>query len=223
MLRAALLRERRNGIMRRERTQGRTRPMLYSYPVGLPGLAALALGFLAFVVAVLFARMRRGAADRGPQRRSQRSIVGIAVQCLAFFLTAFGIGSAMLDPLSPLALGEAVVIALLMAASVALFAWASRTMGRNWSVVARTRSDHTLVTTGPFAYIRHPIYTAMALLLLALAIGLGNEWRLIVALPLYAIGAWLRVVEEERLLRDAFGADYDAYAARVKRFAPGVF
>ena len=126
--------------------------MLYSYPVGLPGLAALALGFLAFVVAVLFARMRRGAADRGPQRRSQRSIVGIAVQCLAFFLTAFGIGSAMLDPLSPLALGEAVVIALLMAASVALFAWASRTMGRNWSVVARTRSDHTLVTTGPFPY-----------------------------------------------------------------------
>lgn len=197
--------------------------MVQSYPVGLPGFAALAVGFLAFMIAVLVARLRRGGADDGPQRRSRRSILGIAVQCLAFFLTAFGSAGAMLDPLSPLALGEAIVVALLMAASVALFAWASRTMGRNWSVVARTRSDHELVTTGPFAHVRHPIYSAMALLLLALAIGLGNEWRLIVTLPLYALGTWLRIAEEEKLLRAAFGPAYDAYAARVKRFAPGLF
>jgi protein-S-isoprenylcysteine O-methyltransferase Ste14 len=197
--------------------------MLHSYPVGLPGFAALALGFLAFMIAVFVARLRRGGADVGPQRRSRRSILGIAVQCLAFFLTAFGSAGAMLDPLSPLALGEAAVIALLMAASVALFVWASRTMGRNWSVVARTRSDHELVTTGPFAHVRHPIYSAMALLLLALAIGLGNEWRLIVTLPLYALGTWLRIAEEEKLLRAAIGPAYDANAARVKRFAPGLF
>lgn len=194
--------------------------MVRSYAIGLPGLAALALGFLAFIIAVLVARTRRGGADAGPQRRSRWSIIGIAVQCVAFFLTAFGINGAMLDPLSSLALGEAAVIALLMAASVALFAWASRTMGRNWSVVARTRSDHELVTTGPFAYVRHPIYTAMALLLLALAAGLGTEARLIVTLPLYALGTWLRIVEEEKLLRAAFGDRYDAYAGRVKRFVP---
>lgn len=196
---------------------------MQSYAIGLPGLATLALGFLAFALAVLAARARRGAADHGPQHRSQRSIAGIAVQSLAFFATAFGAGSAMLDPLSTLALGEAVVIALLMAAAVALFVWASRTMGRNWSVVARTRSDHELVTTGPFAHVRHPIYSAMGLLLLALAIGLGNEWRLVVTLPLYALGTWLRIAEEEKLLRAAFGPAYDAYAARVKRFVPGLF
>jgi protein-S-isoprenylcysteine O-methyltransferase Ste14 len=195
---------------------------MHSYAVGLPGLAVLAVGFLAFMLTVLAARLRRGMADDRPQRRSRRSIAGIAVQCLAFFLTAFGMAGAMLDPLSPLALGEAGGIALLMAMSVALFAWASRTMGRNWSIVARTRSDHELVTTGPFAYTRHPIYAAMALLLIALAIGLGNEWRLIVTLPLYALGTWLRIAEEEKLLRDAFGADYDAYAARTKRFVPGL-
>ena len=195
---------------------------MQSYAIGLPGLAVLALGFLAFVLAVLAARARRGAADQGPQRRSHRSIVGIAIQSLAFFVTALGTSGTMLDPLSPLALGEAAAIALLMAGSVALFVWASRTMGRNWSVVARTRSDHDLVTTGPFAFVRHPIYSALALQLIALAIGLGNEWRLIVALPLYAIGTWLRIAEEEKLLRAAFGRDYDAYAARVKRFVPGL-
>ena len=196
--------------------------MPQSYPVGLPGFATLALGFLAFVIAVIVARAGRGAADSGPQRRSPRSIVGILIQCVAFFATSLGTAGAMLDPLSPLALVEAAIIALLMAAAVWLFVWATRTMGRNWSIVARTRSDHELVTTGPFAHLRHPIYSAMALLLFALAIGLGNEWRLIVTLPLFALGTWLRIAEEEKLLRALFGTTYDAYAARVKRFVPGL-
>nr|WP_255586633.1 isoprenylcysteine carboxylmethyltransferase family protein [Hephaestia mangrovi] len=193
-----------------------------SYPVGLPGLAALALGFLAFLLAVIVARARRGETDGATSRRSLRSMIGIAIQGVAFLLTSFGSGNAMLDPLSPLALIEAAAIALLMAAAVWLFVWATRAMGRNWSIVARTRADHELVTTGPFAYVRHPIYSAMALILLALAIGLGNEWRLIVALPLYALGTRLRIAEEERLLRAMFGPAYDAYAARVARFIPGL-
>ena len=193
-----------------------------SYPVGLPGLAALALGFLAFLLAVIVARARRGETDGATSRRSLRSMFGIAVQGVAFLLISFGSGNAMLDPLSPLALIEAAAIALLMAAAVWLFVWATRTMGRNWSIVARTRADHELVTTGPFAYVRHPIYSAMALILLALAIGLGNEWRLIVALPLYALGTWLRIAEEEKLLRAMFGPAYDGYAARVARFIPGL-
>lgn len=194
-----------------------------SYPVGLPGLAALALGFLALLLAVIVARARRGETDGETARRSRRSMIGIAIQGVAFLLTSFGSGNAMLDPLSPLALIEAAAIALLMAAAVWLFVWATRAMGRNWSIVARTRADHELVTTGPFAYVRHPIYSAMALILLALAIGLGNEWRLIVALPLYALGTRLRIAEEERLLRAMFGPAYDAYAARVARFIPGAF
>jgi hypothetical protein len=72
--------------------------MLHSYPVGLPGFAVLALGFLAFMIAVLVARLRRGDRDEGPQHRSRRSILGIAVQCLAFFLTAFGSAGAIHEP-----------------------------------------------------------------------------------------------------------------------------
>lgn len=197
--------------------------MFDSQPIGLPGLAALVVGFVAFLIALIAARRRRGPRDAG-ERRSAWSLVGIAVQCVAFLLAGFGVrAAAMLDPLSATALIEAAIIALLMAATVWLFAWASGTMGRNWSVVARTRSDHELVTTGPFAYLRHPIYTALALLLVALAIAYGNEARLILALPIYALGTWLRIAEEERLLREAFGPAYDTYAARVKRFVPGLF
>ena len=76
-------------------------------------------------------------------------------------------------------------------------------MGAAWSLVARTRSDHRLATTGPFAYVRHPIYSGMALFMFALAIAYGHEWQLLVGVPLFMLGTWLRIREEERLLREA--------------------
>ena len=192
-------------------------------PVGLPGLAALAVGFFAFLAALIAARARAGREDRGNATRSRRSVAGIVIQGAGIFAAGFGRQRVTLDPLGCTALVEAAAVALLMAATVALFVWSSRTMGRNWSIVARTRSDHALVTAGPFAHIRHPIYTALFLLMLAMAIALGHTRQLIVGVPLFAIGTWLRISVEERMMRGLFGADYDRWAARVPRFVPGVF
>jgi protein-S-isoprenylcysteine O-methyltransferase Ste14 len=113
-------------------------------------------------------------------------------------------------------------VAVLMATVVWLFHMAARAMRRNWAVVAQTRSDHALVTWGPFAWVRNPIYVALFALQLAFAIGFGHWRALIPAIPLYWLGTWIRVAEEEKLLRAQFGAAYDAYARRVKRFVPGV-
>lgn len=190
-------------------------------PIGLPGLAVLAVGYFGFAIALVAARRRREPEQGGV--RSRRSITGIAVQALAFLAATFGPQQVTLDPLGTPALLQAAIIALLMTTAVALFTWSSRAMGRNWSVVARTRADHQLIETGPFAYVRNPIYVALACLVLALAIALGHTDRLWIVLPLYALGTWLRVSEEERLLRAQFGPAYDAYASRVKRFVPGVF
>ena len=192
-------------------------------PVALPGLAALTTGSFAFAVALLVARSRRRPAEEGGATRATRSIGGVMTQGFGIFLAGFGPVPVALDPLSTVALLEAAAVALLMAASVALFAWASRMMGRNWSIVARTRSDHQLVQAGPFAWVRHPIYVAMALFAVALAIACGHTRQLVVALPVFALGTYLRIRHEEALLRAMFGPAYDAYAARVKRFAPGLF
>ncbi|MGI4733342.1 MAG: methyltransferase family protein [Janthinobacterium lividum] len=192
-------------------------------PVGLPGLAALWLGLFAFAVALVAARRGAGREARGNVTRSRRSMAGIAVQGCAIFLVAVGVERVVLDPLGGAALAEAAAVAVLMAAAVALFVWSTRTMGRNWSIVARTRGDHTLVTTGPFAHLRHPIYTALFLLLVAMAVATGHWPRLAAAIPLYALGTWLRIAEEERMLADLFGGTYAAGTARVPRFVPGVF
>ena len=96
-------------------------------------------------------------------------------------------------------------------------------MGQNWSLVARTRSDHKLVERGPFALMRHPIYVALFGLMIATGLALGHPWNLLLAAPIYWWGTLQRVAIEERLLRDAFGSAYDDYARRVKRFVPGVW
>ncbi|MBS0478095.1 MAG: isoprenylcysteine carboxylmethyltransferase family protein, partial [Proteobacteria bacterium] len=88
---------------------------------------------------------------------------------------------------------------------------------------AQTRSDHVLVQNGPFRWIRNPIYVALGLFMVAMAIAFGHWRNLMVAVPLYAVGTWMRVMREEALLRTQFGVAYDDYIARVKRFVPGLF
>lgn len=196
---------------------------MYAAPVGLPGLAVLATGVVVFVVALFAARRRGGREARGTGVRARRSLGGILVQMLGIAIAGLGPVRVVLPPDAPKALLDAALVGVLMAGAIALFVWASRTMGSNWSLVARTRTDHQLVQTGPFAHVRHPIYAALAAFALAIAIAYGHLSHLWIAAPVYALGTWLRVREEERLLRTLFGPTYDAYAARVKRFVPGVF
>lgn len=201
--------------------------MLHAFPndaVALPGLAAIMLGFLAFFVALMAARHR--AAKTGAEAVSQRASITwlwIAVQGIGIGISGFGPVRVALDPMSAKALIEAAAVLILMFGAVWLFDASSRAMGKNWALVARTRADHTLVRTGPFALVRNPIYVALFGFMIAMAIAFGHTRNLIVGLPLYALGTWMRVSHEERLLRTQFGAAYDDYAARVKRFVPGVF
>ncbi|WP_375396779.1 methyltransferase family protein [uncultured Sphingomonas sp.] len=177
-----------------------------------------------FVVALVAARSR--AASGGAPAitsRASKSWWWIAVQGIGFACAGIGQVRVTLDPYSATAIVEGLLVLVLVAGSIGLFDASSRAMGRNWALVAQTRHDHTLVTNGPFAIVRHPIYVALFLYMLALATALGHSRNLIVGVPLYAFGTWMRISHEERLLRDQFGAAYDAYAARVKRFVPGVF
>ena len=187
------------------------------FPTTPVALALLAVSSLAFmgVIALAFVRAPRetgGARDGG-------SRVGIALQGMAIGLVFAG------RPIMTAAwalpqIAAAVAVALLGAASVALFVWAKAAMGRNWSIVARTRDDHRLVTTGPFAFVRNPIYLAMALFMIAGALGTGHVRMLAIAAPVFAIGTAIRVRIEERLLHAHFGAHFDTYARRVKRVIP---
>lgn len=188
---------------------------------GLPSLAALAAGLLLFAIALVVARWRRPREAGG--RRDRLSVAGIVVQASAFVIVAGRGTRVTLDPLGAPALAAAGITAILLGVALTLFVWSTATLGRNWSLVARMRPDHALVTSGPFALMRHPIYTALGLVVIAVGIALGHGPALLLALPLYALGTTLRVRVEERMLRATFGPAYEAYATHVKRFVPQLF
>ena len=192
-------------------------------PVGIAGLLVLLLSGMAFLVALVGARRRRGPPDQGQGRRSRRSWIGIGVQALGFGAVAIGGLRIVADPWWAPGLVRATAVGLLAGGALWLFVAATRVMGAAWSLEARTRSDHRLAVTGPFARIRHPIYTGMGLFLLALALAYGHGAQLLIGVPLFALGTWLRIREEEALLHARFGEEYDRWAARTRRFVPGVF
>ena len=194
--------------------------IIHPSPVGPAAPIILFAGLGLFLLLLVFAGKRE--ADESGSRRSARAIVGIVVQMLGFVTVGAGPIDIALAPLSPTAIEQASTVVILIAFTCGVFAASKRVLGRNWSLVARTRSDHELVTWGPFAYVRHPIYSALFAWLLAMAVAFGHYRGLILGIPLYWIGTTLRILEEEKLLRAQFGPAYDAYAARVKRFLPGI-
>ena len=88
-------------------------------------------------------------------------------------------------------------------------------LGGNWSGRPTIKEGHELVTQGPYAFVRHPIYTGIFVAVIGTAIAFGQA-RDLLALPLVLLGLWLKARQEERLLSKAFGHSYAAYQQTVK-------
>ncbi|WP_180139901.1 isoprenylcysteine carboxylmethyltransferase family protein [Sphingomonas sp. R-74633] len=197
--------------------------LVHPEPTSVYAVIALFGSLFVWAAVLLVAKGRRGTAEvEAASTRDSGSMLGVAIQALGFLVVGFGPLKLVLGSPDALAIGEVIAVLVLIAGVIALFMASSRAMGRNWAIVARTLDDHQLVTWGPFAVIRNPIYVALFIWILVMALALGHWRGLILGVPLYWIGTWMRVTREERLLRAQFGAAYDAYAARVKRFIPGL-
>ncbi len=93
-------------------------------------------------------------------------------------------------------------------------------LGLNWSPGLEVRQDHRLVTAGIYARIRHPMYASIWITALAQPLLIHNWVAGGLVVPAFAAMWFLRVPREEALMRDRFGAEYDAYTARAGRLWP---
>jgi protein-S-isoprenylcysteine O-methyltransferase Ste14 len=105
--------------------------------------------------------------------------------------------------------------------SVVLVAWAHRTLGRQYSAELAIQKGHVLVTTGPYARTRHPMYTGFNVFSLSLAVMSSNLLLLLFAVLVALPFPWI-AVEEERMLLDTFGDEYREYMRRTGRFFPKI-
>lgn len=105
-------------------------------------------------------------------------------------------------------------------AGFALLQWGQQSLGENWSDTPRLVADQDMVASGPYRWVRHPIYTAFllilgSLLLLTSSWLVGGLWIGMTGLDIAA-----RIRAEEAMMTSRFGEQYQAYARRTGRFLP---
>jgi protein-S-isoprenylcysteine O-methyltransferase Ste14 len=108
---------------------------------------------------------------------------------------------------------------LLVAAGVGLAIWARRHLGEFWSARVALKMDHELIQSGPYARVRHPIYSGMLLALIGTALFVG-EWRALVGVALVFVAHWQKARREETLLAGQFGPAYEDYRQRTGSLLP---
>jgi len=99
--------------------------------------------------------------------------------------------------------------------------WARRTLAGNWSNDVTFKQGHELIRTGPYRFVRHPIYTGLLVMCLGSAIEIGRL-RGLLGLLAVGIGFWIKLKQEERLMMRHFPDEYRVYRRQVKALVPFV-
>ncbi len=192
--------------------------------MGLPQAAAGILWgcWAAFFVYMLAhhvrVRRKRGAEPPAPRPGELRAPVSM----LGLFLEGVGVFLAFWKPrplaeISAAGAIAAIVVALL---SVALAFAAIRRLGMQWRIKAVVTQNHELVTSGPYAFVRHPILLAFLGLTFATGLLFATEGRLALAVIIFLAGTEIRVRAEDRLLRRRFGEEFESYRSKVPAYLP---
>lgn len=118
----------------------------------------------------------------------------------------------------------AVVIGtILFCAAMWVFRRTHKQLGRNWSITLEIRQQHELICAGPYALVRHPMYTSFLLMGLSQVFLLPNWVAGMAGLIGFAVLFFLRVDKEERMMLEVFGPQYQAYMAKTKRIIPYLY
>jgi protein-S-isoprenylcysteine O-methyltransferase Ste14 len=162
---------------------------------------------------------------RAPHRQKRESVtvagptrIGLLLETAGIVLAAVFIRPADTGLELPL-----YALAIALAAVSTLMSWSAvRHLGRQFRVNAGLYHDHELVRSGPYAFVRHPIYTSLfGMLLCTILILTRWEWAA-VAIALFLAGTEIRVRTEDRLLASRFGKDFEAYRRQVRAYLPFV-
>jgi protein-S-isoprenylcysteine O-methyltransferase Ste14 len=119
----------------------------------------------------------------------------------------------------PLALWPVQLGLALTFAGLALAIWARMLLAGNWSSDVTLKRDHELIVAGPYAFVRHPIYTGILLAFLGTALAVG-EWRALLGVILAGVAYWLKLKIEDAVMLRQFGDTYARYAERVPALIP---
>lgn len=184
---------------------------------------------LFYVLAVLWpasemwigARHRAGGGDATRDRGTLRLLLVViyASVALAVWLSIRGVWPFPPALHAPLFFGGCTAMAL----GIALRLWSVRTLARFFTIQVAIRDGHRLIRTGPYRLLRHPSYTGSLMTFLGFGCALGSAAALLAAGVPVTLAFLRRIRVEERVLADAFPADYPDYARTTWRLLPFVW
>lgn len=175
---------------------------------------------LCFVIFVVFWTVTAFSTKRTVQRRGWWRL-SFALILLGYFLLRLGLLQVhwVNGFLWHRTLFTGIVADAITLAGLAVMLWARVILGRNWSAGVTLKKGHELVTSGPYRWVRHPIYSGLLLMALGWAVWRGRYsgfWGLAVLLLIF----WIKARAEEQLMIQHFGDAYRSYKARVRALIP---
>jgi protein-S-isoprenylcysteine O-methyltransferase Ste14 len=178
-----------------------------------------------FGFALIFV-LRKKPPKAAESKRDRISKWGIALQSVGYFFV-FYIHRPEYTPIFPMPRAAEFAVAVLTVglaiASVGLCVWAVQTLGKQWTYAARLVEGHELIMRGPYGIVRNPIYLAMLGMMIATGLASAKWQAMLVGIVMFLVGNQVRIRSEEKLLREAFGTQFDEYAHRVPALFPRIF
>lgn len=178
--------------------------------------AWIELGICWIAWSIAFVKPQRAAKGQKKAVRAKSSLVGIlfvglAYACVWAFIFPHGFQKSTASLIASMMIGPPSVVLVWMA---------TRHLDKQWRFEAALSDDHRLITTGPYRWLRHPIYASLFGLLLQ--VGLAKTWwpLLIAAVVFYIVGTEIRIRAEEGLLASRFGETYAQYRMGTKAYIP---
>lgn len=156
---------------------------------------------------------------RARQGVTSSLLVGGFVLLLSRGATSFGPLATPLTPQVPLFGGIGLALDL---AGVAFAIWARLTLGGNWSGIVTVKRGHELVRRGPYAIVRHPIYTGLLTAMVGTALTIGRPASYLGVLCGFT-AMLMRVSDEDVLMAEEFPEAHQSYRARTKALIPFVW
>jgi protein-S-isoprenylcysteine O-methyltransferase Ste14 len=186
--------------------------------------AVLIAGFLTIFMITLYHRLRSWQSKEPLDRGQEGFFILATLRPIALLMYA-GLFAYMINPAwmawssVSLPAGLRWSGVAVMVAGIALLFWTLGRLGRNLTDTVVTRQEHTLVTRGPYRWVRHPFYDALALFVVGFAL-ITASWFILLTGVLVFILLAVRSETEEALLLARFGEPYRAYQKSTRRFVP---
>jgi protein-S-isoprenylcysteine O-methyltransferase Ste14 len=187
-------------------------PLLSQPPLAVAANVVVFVAFLLIAASVIIDFRNYHHKDRGVVRGDRSwvetgSMTGFLV--VYYLVARFRLGEV---PVSGQARTVMIVLGLALMVAGAVFNVVGRLhLKSNWANQIKIYEGHWLVTTGPFSVVRHPLYASLIWMFLGGALIYSNGALLVLTLGVFVSMMYVRARKEDALLREAFGAQFEAY------------